>query len=89
MTQPDLFANLPEMPMLTTRASKIEFLLRYFAQQKLPLAVVADYQHLDRSLDTLRRYAREMNLTFPDYTPRHLKGAKDEGFTEDDFRPLG
>jgi hypothetical protein len=45
-------------------------LLRMFAAKGTPLSILAGPQYLKRKVPTLRKYARRLGLTFPDYIPR-------------------
>lgn len=56
------------------RPRLVEDLLRRLNEKGLTLEQCADAKIMDRSVRTLKRYAREFDLTFPDYTPRKLKG---------------
>lgn len=51
-------------------------LLRHFQQGGLTLEKCADARHLDRAMSTLKGYARELNLAFPDYIPMHMREKK-------------
>lgn len=55
---------------------KMLTLLRHFASINLPLKKAADEQHLNRSVDTLKRYCREGAIKFPDYVPMFMREKK-------------
>lgn len=55
---------------------KIGDCLRHFAANGVPLSVCSDKRHLDRAVSTLKKYARELGLKFPDYTSRAMKKAE-------------
>jgi hypothetical protein len=57
-------------------SSKLERLLKHFSAKGIPLETCADHRHLGRAVSTLKRYARLLDLTFPDYVPRHLQPKK-------------
>lgn len=44
-----------------------------FSEMQVPLSRCSDPQHLNKDVRTLKRYAREFGLAFPDYTPRALR----------------
>ena len=55
-----------------------EAILRRLNEKGLSLEQCADRRIMNRSIATLRRYAREFDLSFPDYVPvkqRPKKGA--------------
>lgn len=56
--------------------NKVEQVLKHFASAGLERKTCADERHLGRKVETLKRYARRLNLKFPDYVPRHLKPKK-------------
>lgn len=76
MTQTVMHEILGEVssnaPMLTSYSAKMNAILTHFAQRQIPLAVCADKQHLNRSVATLKKRARQLGLCFPDYIPREL-----------------
>jgi hypothetical protein len=53
-----------------------EALLRRLNEKGLTLEQCADRRLMDRSLRTLQAYAREFELSFPDYTPLKLRPKK-------------
>lgn len=54
----------------STHREKPSACLVHFAAKGLTLEVCCDARHLNRARTTLRRYAKELGLTFPDYKPR-------------------
>jgi hypothetical protein len=60
-------------PALTKHAAKLNAILTHFSQKGIPLAVCADKRHLNRKVSTLKKRARRLGLSFPDYTPRSAK----------------
>lgn len=63
-------------PQCTKHRERMKILLQHFAEMKLPLSTCADRSHLDRSVETLKDYAREFGLSFPDYVPVALRPKK-------------
>ena len=57
-------------PALTKHSRKLNAILTHFSEKGIPLAVCADKRHLNRKVSTLKRRARRLGLSFPDYTPR-------------------
>lgn len=72
----DISGELQSGPLLSKHRAKIEALMRHFHAAGLTLATCADARHLCRSLSTLRAYARDFALAFPDYTPLALRPPK-------------
>lgn len=64
-------------PLLSTHRRKIETLMRHFQAAGLTLDEAADSRHLARSIETLKSYAREFRLRFPDYCPQSLMSAEE------------
>jgi hypothetical protein len=72
---------MTELPFLTAPGGKppkrhrrhMDALLVHFAGMGKPLSLLAGPLYLKRQVPTLRKYARQLGLTFPDYTPRALK----------------
>ena len=54
-----------------------EDLLRRLHSNGLTLAQCADKRVMNRKLDTLKRLARELDLSFPDYVPLALRPKKE------------
>jgi hypothetical protein len=73
----DILGELQRGPILNEHRDKIDALMRHFARAGLTIATVCDARHLDRAVSTVRGYARELDLIFPDYTPRHLRPKKE------------
>lgn len=67
----DILGEMASGPIITE--SKLVQLLKRFSAVGLPIAICADQRHLGRKVDTLKRYARQHDLKFPDYVPRHLR----------------
>lgn len=65
--------HLGNAPLLTTRSRKFDELMRYYSKGGYSLSLVGDKQHLNRKPSTLKKRARILGLTFPDYAPRHLR----------------
>jgi len=57
-------------PALTKHSKKLNAILTHFSEKKIPLSVCADKRHLNRKVATLKKRARHLGLSFPDYTPR-------------------
>lgn len=62
--------------MATPQRQKVEQILRHFCAAGLTLETCADTRHMGRAMSTLKRYARRLDLKFPDYCPRHLRRKK-------------
>lgn len=62
--------------MLTDHRSKIDALMRHFHKAGLALETVCDKRHLARASSTVKKYARELALAFPDYVPMSLREKK-------------
>lgn len=80
-TQSDISDILGQMTvgkMVMGGGSKLEQLLKHFSANDIPLAICADGRHLGRQPDTLKRYARRLNLKFPDYVPRHMRPKREK-----------
>lgn len=56
---------------------RVSHCLKHWAAAGIPLAICSDSRHLDRSLSTLKAYARKLKLRFPDYIPDALKTAEE------------
>lgn len=70
----DLLFALPSIgPRLTPHRIRMEALLSAYQEAGLTLAVCCDRRHLGRAPSTLKRYARRLALSFPDYTPRAMR----------------
>jgi hypothetical protein len=65
--------DLARGPMMGSHGKRLLALVRYFHAIGLSIAVIADRQHLGRRPTTVKRYARKLGLTFPDYRPRSRK----------------
>lgn len=63
-------------PLLGTHKKRIEEIMRHFQAAGLTLATCADARHLCRSVSTLKGYARDFGLIFPDYCPLALRPPK-------------
>jgi hypothetical protein len=53
-------------------------LLRRLHSNGLSLEQCADAKVMNRSVDTLKKYARELGLSFSDYVPLELRPKKDK-----------
>ena len=72
--QAEMFAALRDAPAaLGNHKRRISYCLKHWAEHGIPLSVCADRRHLDRSVNTLKAYARKLKLKFPDYVPDALK----------------
>lgn len=58
----------------SSHVERMNTIMRHFAAKAIPLSICADARHLNRSLSTLKRYARD--LKFPDFVPMHLREQK-------------
>lgn len=78
MTGLDLGLRLPVTRARGTphRKRMDALLLVAYHRRGLSLAVCGDRLHLGRAQSTLKRYARRLRLSFPDYTPRNLRWRK-------------
>ena len=72
----DVIGALQRGPILSTHQARVRAIMEHFASAGLTLATCADARHLNRSLSTLKRYAREQGLQFPDYVPMALRPPK-------------
>lgn len=72
----NILDDLQQGPMLSTHRGKIEALMRHFSANEIPLATCADPRHMRRSISTLKAYARDFKLKFPDYVPTSLRPPK-------------
>lgn len=72
----DILGDLQSGPLLSEHRAKIEALMRHFAAAGVTLATVCDERHLNRAEATVKQYARDLNLAFPDYVPRSLRPKK-------------
>lgn len=64
-------------PIPTDFKSRIKTLMEHFAARKIPISTCADSRHLNRSVSTVKGYAREFGLRFPDYIPMVLRTAEE------------
>lgn len=77
MTMTTLGLRLPAIRGRTTpHVMRMDALLRAYHRRGLTLEVCGDRLHLGRAQSTLKRYARRLRLSFPDYTPRKLRRRK-------------
>lgn len=73
----DILGRISAAPMRgTSGRSRVGEVLTHFSQAGLTIRVCADARHLGRAISTLKKYARRLNLKFPDYCPRHMKPKK-------------
>lgn len=68
-------ANAPLRPG-TFHQRQMEALLRYYQKTGFTLAQCADPKHLNRTVGTLKDYAKRFSLAFPDYVPTELRPPK-------------
>lgn len=59
-----------------THATRMVTLLRAFASQGRTLESLTGPRYFNRTLNTLKRYARKGEVRFPDYTPRPIRKRK-------------
>lgn len=72
----DILGEMANGPIVSE--SKLITVLRHFSAHNVPLAVCADARHTGRKLSTLKRYACELSLKFPDWVPRHMRPKKEK-----------
>jgi len=63
----------PELISSQGRRAKMGHCMRHFAAKGIPLSVCCGARHLKRSLSTLKAYARDLRLRFPDYVPMDMR----------------
>ncbi len=68
--------NAPEI-LSKSHRKKMEHCLRHFQAKGLTLEVCADKRHLNRSISTLKGYARDLRLRFPDFVPMACRTAEE------------
>ena len=67
LTLPSITAELQLVPgAFGSLGRKLRAILRIYAQKGIPLRVLCDAQHLNRSWETPTQYARKESLIFPD-----------------------
>lgn len=72
--QIEMLAALSESAgALGNHKRRVAHCLKHWAAAGITLAVCSDARHLDRSVNTLKAYARKLKLRFPDYVPDALK----------------
>lgn len=74
----DILGEMIRGPILETHRNKINALMRHFAKAGLTVATICDARHLRRAPSTIKRYARELDLQFPDYIPMKLRPKKEK-----------
>lgn len=67
-----LSAIASQPAQVPSHRARVNTLMQHFAKKQIPLSVVADEKHLKLSMGTLKRYARELQLVFPDYVPQRF-----------------
>lgn len=76
-TQTDIRDILGEIassgPIHTDFKSRIKTLMEHFAARNISIETCADNRHLNRSVSTVKGYAREFRLRFTDYVPMDLR----------------
>jgi hypothetical protein len=55
---------------LSKLAHRMRDVLRYYAEKGTPLEKLADRRYIGRKLPTLKKWAKQFGITFPDYKPR-------------------
>lgn len=63
-------------PLLNTHRRRIEEIMRHFHKAGLTIKVCSDARHLNRDLSTVKGYARDFKLAFPDYVPLSMRPPK-------------
>jgi len=56
-----------------TNRERVGICMKHFAARGTPLSTLATSKYLGRSVSTLKGYARDLKLRFPDYVPDSLK----------------
>lgn len=69
----DILGEMQNGPMLNEHRAKIDALMRHFATAGISIETICDGRHLNRAPATVKKYARELGLKFPDYVPRALR----------------
>lgn len=64
-------------PINTNWRERIKTLMEHFAARKIPIKICADSRHLNKSVSTVKGYARDFRLRFPDYVPMDLRTAEE------------
>lgn len=70
----DILGEMASGPIINE--SKLLQVLKHFSAKGVPLKTCADNRHTGRKISTLKRYACEYSLKFPDWIPRHIKKRK-------------
>lgn len=70
--------ELANGPMVGQGKRKVGAVLKHFHKAGLTLDTCADERHLNRSLSTLKAYARRLKLAFPDYVPLAMRPKKEK-----------
>lgn len=65
-------------PLLSDHQERMEACLRHFAARQLTLSTISGPRYLNRAESTLKRYAQNLGLQFPDYIPMALRPPKPE-----------
>jgi hypothetical protein len=73
----DFLEELQRGPMISEQRAKIEACMRHFQKAGLTIATCADARHMGRSVATVKGYARQFGLRFPDYIPMALRTAEE------------
>lgn len=72
----EILTDMASGPRIGGHVSKMETLMRHFSSRGVSLETAADSKHLNRSPETLQRYARRLGLKFVDYVPMALRPKK-------------
>lgn len=56
-----------------THRGRMELCMKHFAARHVPISTLATSKYLNRSASTLKAYARDLSLSFPDYTPMKMR----------------
>lgn len=60
-------------PIMTRHHQRMETIIKHLHKAGHTVETISGHKYLGRSASTIKRYARDMDLIFPDYTPAHLK----------------
>lgn len=75
----DIIGAIASSPVIgTNHTRQMNALMRHFCAAGLTVEQCADRQHLNKAVSTVRAFARKLNLSFPDYVPRHLRPKKEK-----------
>lgn len=72
----DILGEMAAGPI--TSESKLVQVLKHFSAHNVPLKTCADNRHTGRKISTLKRYACDLSLKFPDWVPMHMRPKKEK-----------